>query len=144
MPTNEQIRKIARIEDKATGTFLEVIEFPVSATKRRRLRLAPSTINSFDQFKNALLDAGAILPKNDQELKRLLSRVAKSDAPEQWIYEAHVGWIRNGKAYVRTNGVIGDTPKRIVGINRSATVKDPSGRLSATGKCVLAGTRSDS
>ncbi len=68
---------------------------------------------------NALLDAGARLPKNDQALRRLLSSVAKSDAPEQWVYESHVGWIRNGKAYVTINGVIGDAPAKIVGINRS-------------------------
>ena len=138
MPTNDKtpdlaIRKVARIEDKATGTFLEVIEFPVSATKCRRITLPPSTVNSPGPFKKALLDAGAILPKNDQELQGLLRRVAKSDAPRQWIYEDHVGWIRNGQAYVTVNGVIGDVPAKIIGINRSNSVKEPSGRLSTSG-----------
>ena len=138
MATNEKspdlrIRKVARIEDKATSTFLEVIEFPVSPTKRRRIPLEPSIVNSLGQFKNTLLDAGATLPKNDQELKRLLSRVAKSDAQKQWVYEDHVGWIRNGKAYVTINGVIGVAPAKIIGINRSRTIKEPSGRLSTTG-----------
>ena len=139
MPTTDKspdfgIRKIARIKDKASSTFLDVIEFRLSATKRGRLMLAPSTVNGPGQFKNALLDAGAILPKSDQERKSLLSNVAKSDAPEQWVCEDHVGWIRNGKAYVTSNGVIGNVPAKIVGINRSKTTKEPSGRLSKTGK----------
>jgi hypothetical protein len=44
-----------------------------------------------------------------------------------------VGWIRNGTAYVTIKGVIGDAPGKIIGINRSTTVKDPSGRLSTCG-----------
>ncbi len=135
MPTNDKrIHKIARIEDKATSTFLDVIDFPVSnKTKPGRLILPPSVVNNFNQFKNALLDAGAILPKNEQVLKHLLSDVAKSDAPEQWVYEDHVGWLENGKTYVTINGVIGGGPMKIVGINRSATINDPSGRLSTAG-----------
>ncbi len=131
---HRDIRKIARIEDKATSTYLEVIEFPISGSnKPGRVILAPSVVNNVGHFKNALLDAGAILPKNDQQRTHLLSRVAKSDAPEHWIYENHVGWIENGKAYVTIDGVIGDTPSKIVGINRSTTVKEPSGRLSTAG-----------
>jgi uncharacterized protein (DUF927 family) len=138
MPTNDKnaarIHKVARIEDKATSTFFEVIDFPMSnKTKPGRVILAPSVVNNLNQFKNALLDAGATLPKNEPALKALLSGVAKSDAPEHWVCEDHVGWIQNGRAYVTINGVIGDAPTKIVGINRSATIKEPSGRLSTAG-----------
>ena len=39
------IRKIARIHDKATDKYLEVIEFPISAFKVKRIELLPSVIN---------------------------------------------------------------------------------------------------
>jgi putative DNA primase/helicase len=97
------------------------------------LILAPSVVNHLGQFKNALLDAGESLPKNNRQRTLLLSRVAKSDAPEHWIYEEHVGWLKNGRAYVTINGVIGDTVSKIVGVNRSSTIYDASGRLSAAG-----------
>jgi uncharacterized protein (UPF0261 family) len=63
-PSELKIPKVARIEDKANSTFLEVIEFPVSDTARRRLELAPSVINNLGSFENALRDAGANLPKD--------------------------------------------------------------------------------
>jgi hypothetical protein len=130
------VRKIARIEDKATATFLDEIEFSISATERRRLTLAPAVVNNRGHFKNALLNHGAILPKNKEELQRLLTAVAQSDPPEQWVYEDHVGWIRNGKAYVTLDGVIGDASAKIKGINRSNTTKDASGqrRMNGTAK----------
>jgi len=37
-----QIRKIARIHDKATDIYLEVIEFPISDIQCGRLELLPS------------------------------------------------------------------------------------------------------
>jgi len=132
-PTEPTIRKIARIEDKATTTFLEAIEFTKSDAERGRLELAPSVVNNLSSFANALRDAGAILPKDDNDVKRLLREVAKSDAPEHWVYESQVGWTSSGLAYVTVNGVIGDVPKTVIGVNRSKTLADPSGRLSTSG-----------
>jgi uncharacterized protein (DUF927 family) len=128
-----EIRKIARIEDKVTSTFVEEIEFSVLTIERRRIRLLPSVASSFNQFKNALLDAGAVLPKSTAQLRRLLEGVARSEAPEQWAYAPQVGWISEGKAYVTANGVIGDVPGRIVGVNTSSGIKEESGRLSNSG-----------
>ena len=65
------IRKVARIKDKATSKFLEVIEFAVSDTERTCIELPPSVVNSPVSFANELLDAGAILPKDDNVLKAL-------------------------------------------------------------------------
>ena len=84
-------------------------------------------------FANALRDAGAILPKENDDVKRLLRELAKSDAPENWVYEAHVGWTSDGLAYVAADGVIGNVAKTIIGVNRSKTLADPSGRLSTSG-----------
>ncbi len=132
-PTEPTIRKIARIEDKATATFLEVIEFTKSNAELGRLELTPSVVNNLSSFANALLDAGAILPKDDEDVKPLLREVARSDAPEHWVYESQVGWTSSGLAYVTVNGVIGDVPKTVIGVNRSRTLADPSGRLSTSG-----------
>ncbi len=95
--------------------------------------LAPSVVNSLGIFENALRDAGAILPKDKNDIKRRLMEVAKSDAPEDWVYEAHVGWTSNGRAFVTADGLIGDAPQTIIGVNRSKTLADSSGRLSMSG-----------
>jgi hypothetical protein len=127
------IRKTARIKDKANDLFLEVIEFPVSQSETGSLELPPSVVCELATFEKRLRDAGAVLPKDETELKSLLVEVAKSDAPEERIYEAHTGWIEDGKAFVTINGVIGLPSARIIGINRSNAVDDPSGRLTTSG-----------
>jgi len=132
-PTEVNVRKIARIEDKATSTFLEVIEFTKSDAECGRIELAPSVVNNLGSFANALRDSGAILPKDDNDLKLLLKEVAKSDPAEDWVYEAHVGWTSSGLAYVTADGVIGEVPKTVIGVNRSKTLIDPSGHLSISG-----------
>jgi uncharacterized protein (DUF927 family) len=56
-----------------------------------------------------------------------------SDPPEQRVYEAHVGWTKNGNAYVTADNVIGQMPNNIVGVNRSNSIDDLSGKLSTSG-----------
>ena len=135
MTTNQtrNIKKIARIRDKATEKYLEVIEFPISESDVNRLELPPSVVNDPGAFEKQLRDAGAILPKGDQDLKDLLTAVAKSDAPEEWVYEARTGWTEDGKAFVLVDRVIGDAATKIIGVNRAHSVNDPSGRLSNSG-----------
>jgi hypothetical protein len=127
------IQKTARIKDKASDTFLEVIEFPISQSESGRLELPPSLVNELATFEKKLRDAGAVLPKDDAELKSLLAEVAKSDAPEEYVYEAHAGWIEDRAAFVTINGVMGKASARIIGINRANAVDDPSGRLTTSG-----------
>ena len=45
--------------------------------------------------------------------------MAKSDAPEEWVYEARTGWTEDGKAFVLVDGVIGDATTKIIGVNRA-------------------------
>ena len=127
------IKKIARIRDKATEKYVEVIQFPTSKSDVNRLELSPSVVWGQGTFENHLRDAGAILPKGDQDLKDLLSAVAKSDAPEEWIYEARTGWTEDGKAFVLADRVIGDAATKIIGVNQANAVNDRSGRLSNSG-----------
>src|SRR5580704_7879516 len=134
MSTNgTAIRKIARIQDKATGKYLEVIEFPVSDWNNSRLELSPSVVNEAKAFAKDLRDAGAILPKDKGSLTQLLDAVAQSDPSEEWIYENQTGWIEDGKAFVSTQGVIGDIATKIIGVNQSKDIKDRSGKLSIKG-----------
>ena len=127
------IKKIARIRDKATEKYVEVIQFPTSKSDVNRLELPPSVVWGQGTFENYLRDAGAILPKGDQDLKDLLSAVAKSDAPEEWVYEARTGWTEDGKAFVLADRVIGDVATKIIGVNQANAVNDRSGRLSNSG-----------
>ena len=129
-----KIEKIARINDKATRTYLEVIEFPVSDIEVSRLELLPSVANDLGALEDRLRDAGAILPTNDAQLKQLLEAVAKSHAPEERIYEAQTGWTEDKKAFVLVDGVIGVTTTKIIGVNQSNAISDGSGRLSTRGK----------
>jgi hypothetical protein len=94
------VRKIARIEDKATGQFLEEIEFPVSPTEVRRLELLPSVVADPSKFEGSLIDRGAILPDDPPARKALLAEVAKTEAPNHYVYETRSGWLEPGKVFV--------------------------------------------
>jgi uncharacterized protein (DUF927 family) len=127
------IRKIARIHDKATEKYLEVIEFPISKFEIKRVELLPSVVSELKAFGKALRDAGAILPKNRDKLKQLLMAVADSDAPEEWAYETRTGWTQDRQAFVLVNGVIGNPETKIVGVIRFGEPGDRSGKLSMAG-----------
>jgi hypothetical protein len=127
------VKKIARLRDKATEQYLEVIEFPISKTSVNKLKLPPSVVSEPGAFGKRLRDAGAILPKGEEELKKLLASVAKSDPPEEWVYEAQTGWTQDKKSFVLVDGVIGNAATKIIGVNRVNSINDPSGRLSRSG-----------
>ena len=128
-----KIGKIAQIRDKATRTYFQVIEFPISDDETGRLELLPSIVNDVGALEKRLRDAGAILPKEDQKLKNLLTSVAKSSAPKEWVYEARTGWTPDKKAFVLVDRLIGNSKTKIIGVNRADTVNDLSGRLSHRG-----------
>lgn len=133
MTSKTIIRKIARIEDMATGTFLEAIEFLASASESRQIQLPPSVVSDAGMLERKLRDAGAVLPKDDDELQGILSELAKSDAPEEWAYESQTGWAEEKQIFVTTRGVIGVSSSGIIGINPARSVKDLSGQLSTAG-----------
>ena len=126
------IKKIARIRDKATEKYLEVIEFPISGSMSIRLELPPSWSVSREPLKII----SAMQARSCQRATRtcrIFFTVAKSDAPEEWVYEARTGWTEDGDAFVLVDGVIGDAATKIIGVNRAHSVNDPSGRLSNSG-----------
>jgi putative DNA primase/helicase len=126
-----QIRKIARIRDKATGDYFEIVEFPVSATERSRLELPPSVVVDAGAFEKRLRDAGAILPKANT--KEFLRAVARRKAPLDLIYESQTGWTEDRKLFVLHDGVIGRSKERILGVNQAHAAGDASGRLTVSG-----------
>jgi uncharacterized protein (DUF927 family) len=128
------IRKIARIHDKATGTYLEVVEFRISKSETSRLMFPPSVVvNDTSEFENKLRDAGATLPKDKSVLKQVLKAAAESDAPEQLVYETRTGWTTDKKSFVLPDEAIGTSKTKIIGVNRLHDVGDRSGRLSKGG-----------
>jgi hypothetical protein len=131
--SEQRVRKVARIKDAATNTYWDVIRFPVSMTEFGELKVRPSVVHDPKLMIKHLQDAGAMLPKNEIERKALLNELAQSDTPNHLIYEARVGWIEGGRAYVTPNGVIGKASGKIIGVNRSNVIDDPSGRLSTDG-----------
>jgi hypothetical protein len=126
-----QIRKVARIRDKATGYYFEVIEFPVSDTERVRIELPPSVIVDPGAFERRLRDAGAILPKKN--VRDFLKAVAGRKAPTELTYEARTGWTEDRKLFVLNDGIIGRSKDRILGVNQGSAAGDASGRLSTAG-----------
>jgi len=125
-----EIKKVARVRDKATGDYFEVIEFPVSSTERSRLELPPSVVVDVSAFERRLRDAGAILAKHNA--RDLLQAVARRKAPLELVYEAQTGWSDDRKLFVLNDGVIGKSNQRILGVSQGRTV-DANGRLSVAG-----------
>jgi hypothetical protein len=130
------VRKVARIEDKATNEFVVTIEFPVNETDVRRLDLSPSIVNDFGRFEDCLVDHGAILPAERESRKALLIEVAESEAPEQLVYEAQGGWLDPGRLFVLPDGAISAENTNILGISRSNAINDPSGKRSKSGSLI--------
>lgn len=126
-----QIRKIARIRDKATGDYFEIVEFPVSATERSRLELPPSVVVDTGAFEKRLRDAGAILLKH--KTREFLRSVAGRKARLELIYESQTGWTEDRKLFVLHDGVIGRSKERILGVNQAQAAGDASGRLTVAG-----------
>ena len=126
-----KIRKVARVRDKATGDYLEIIEFPVSTTERSRIELPPSVVVDTSAFERRLRDAGAILPKDDT--RDFLRAVARRKAPLELVYEAQTGWTEDRKLFILNDGVIGKSKQRILGVNQARATDDASGRLSVAG-----------
>jgi putative DNA primase/helicase len=126
-----QIRKVGRVRDKATGNYLEIIEFPVSDTERVRIELPPSIVVDPGAFERRLRDAGAILPKKN--VRDFLKAVAGRKAPLELTYEAQTGWTDDRKLFVLNDGVIGRSTERILGVNQGSAAGDASGRLSTSG-----------
>ena len=131
--TENAIRKIARVHDRATNTYFEVIEFRISDIQCGRLELLPSEVSEPKTFATKLRDAGAILEKDKARLKGQLETVAKTDPLEQWIYGDHTGWTDDYKAFVTSKGVIGDISTKIIGVKQSNAIKDGSGLLDLRG-----------
>lgn len=126
-----QTRKVARVRDKATGNYFEIIEFPVSSTERAHIELPPSVVVDASAFERRLRDAGAILPKANT--KDFLRAVALRKAPLELIYESQTGWTEDRKLFVLNDGVIGKSKQRILGVNQARAADDASGRLSVAG-----------
>jgi hypothetical protein len=130
------IRKVARIEDKATGEFVVRIEYPTNATDVRRIDLSPSVVNDPGTFEDCLVDHGAILPTEREARKALLIAVAESDPQQNFVYETHGGWLKPGSVFILPDLVISAEDSNIRGISRSSAVDDPSGRRSKSGSSI--------
>jgi hypothetical protein len=126
------VRKTQRIHDQATNKYYEVVKFGTSPSTRASITLLPAVVSEPTTLEKELRNAGAILPKEPDELKELLVVVAKSDAPKQRIYAKHTGWTDDGK-FVLPDGAIGDDTGRIIGVKLPSSAKDRSGERSVSG-----------
>lgn len=126
------LQKIARIHDRATGTFLERIEFPRYQNGKGQIDLSPSVICDPILLAKNLRDAGAVLPTDRGELRNLLEAIAAAPCKRQIIYAAKAGWLPNRKGFVTTSGVLGKKKSAIVGFRRSRP-EDPRGSMELKG-----------
>jgi hypothetical protein len=127
------ISKIARIEDRATGTFGERFEIHLSPNEVRQLTLPPSSVNDFRTLANALLDHGAVLPSDPQERKAKLDELAKSEAANHYVYEAQGGWLEPGKTFVLPDGAVSAKTTNIIGVSPSFVLADSKGARKSSG-----------
>lgn len=113
------LRKIARIHNMATRTYLERFEFRASSGKIAQIELPPSAVNDQRLFAKHLRDAGAILPHDKSSLKALLESAAERACRLEQILAAQGGWMKNGKVFVRPDKIVGTSSSNIVGFRRS-------------------------
>lgn len=109
------IRKVARIRDKRTGQYLEIIEFPISLDETATVELPPSVIADPSSFERRLRDVGAILPKRD--LREHLRAIGARKAPKDFAYEAQTGWSEDRKTFVFPEGAIGESASKVLGVS---------------------------
>ena len=127
------LRKLARIEDKATGLFLEEIEFPVSQTEVRRIAAFAAVVNDPAKLEDDLLDHGAVLANDAQQRKAQLEEVAKSNASNHFVYEAQGGWLEPASpSFCPMVRSVQTTPTLSASAPRSQA-RDPSGRRAKRG-----------
>lgn len=72
-----------------------------------------------------------MLPKKN--VRELLQKVARRKARSELIYEAQTGWTEDRKVFVLSDGAIGATKQRILGVNQRSGATHASGRLGAAG-----------
>jgi uncharacterized protein (DUF927 family) len=97
-----------------------------------KIELPPSTVDDPWQFKKHLLDAGAILPANKSSVKTLLEATAASICEQELVYAAMTGWTEDGKAFVRSDKLVGKSSSNIVGFRRTKP-QDPRGMIKRSG-----------
>jgi putative DNA primase/helicase len=126
------LRKTARIQDMASGKYIERLEFKLPSGNMVSIELAPSTVSDVRLLEKHLRDAGAILPSEKASLKTLLEGVANSFNTPELVYAAHGGWMDNAKAFVRADKVIGRASSNVVGFRRSKP-GDIRGKITRSG-----------
>ena len=126
------LKKIALYENRATKSATERYRFTRSDGKTAEIDIAPSLAIDKKSLRARLLDG---VTNSASDLKALSDEIAeavKAAPPKHYVYEICTGWIRNGKAFVLQDGMVGKSPDKIIGIA-------PKGNVSR-GKTSLLGT----
>ena len=121
------LRKVARIEDQATGKVVERIRFRKLGGGKGFLELPPSIVNDRRAFERQLRDVGAALPHDRKATANLLEKLASAEPKASYVYAARCGWTNGRRAYVLPQQVIGSPAEPIVGINPALLIGDKSG-----------------
>jgi Domain of unknown function (DUF927) len=129
----KKLRKVAHIEDRATGKVVERIRYPKPNFRRGYVELPPSVVRDPRALERQLVDVGAVLPRDREILTRLLNHLADQEPESFHVYADRCGWTEDHRAYVLPRRVIGSPVEPIVGINPTAFASDSSGRRLETG-----------
>lgn len=131
IPSDFKIKKIGRIHDKRTDTYLDIVRFSLPGKKTKELQLPPSVVADHVVFGKKLRDAGAFLPSVG--LKDLLQGVAHTKPLTEWTYEAHTGWTADRKTFVLIDEALGENEEMVLGVNLNNSISDLTGRTSRRG-----------
>jgi putative DNA primase/helicase len=124
----QRLRKIAHIEDRATGKVVERIRYRKSNFRQGHIELPPSVVRDPRALEKQLVDVGAVLPRDRKIIKHLLDQVADQKPETFQVYADRCGWTEDRQAYILPRTVIGSPVERIVGINPLGFANDSSGR----------------
>lgn len=130
--SKRHFRKVAKIEDQATGKVIERIAFRKS-NGNGEIELAPSIIHDRRNFERHLRDAGATLPRDKKETTELLDRAANEQATESLVYAVRCGWTDGQRTFVLPSDAIGGSSDKVIGINPLISQGHGSGSRSEQG-----------
>jgi hypothetical protein len=128
-----KLRKIARVHDETDDSYFDVIEFRTTNDKIKRLEVSPLDISNEKAFGGLLLNADALLPKDPDRRKTLLTSIADIEAADRWKYSAHTGFTRGHKAYVFHDGFVGKSKVEILGVRAAKPSEKSPVRRSVNG-----------
>lgn len=109
------VKKIATIEDKASGEFFVKLSFLTETGAKRFAEIPRSEASDMKLLERRLLSLGALLPPI-RNRKKFLEAVCDKSAKKQQRRAARSGWGKNNRHFVLQTDIVGSKSSSLIGI----------------------------